>query len=141
MARWRATRSSCSPLRLGSTRCATPSNSPSAGRIEGRGAPGAIRDSARAISWNGERQPHFKAQRPDEVVSWIISLYPDKPGNFVPKSMLACTGEEIARAITVAKARNVFQTYLRGHPGHPQAVSNSAGLVAAISLVGAYKCN
>ena len=56
-----------------------------------------FRDSAWSISWNGERQPHFKAQRPDEVVSWIIGLFPDKPGNFVPKPMLECTGEEIAQ--------------------------------------------
>src|SRR5208337_1306168 len=56
-----------------------------------------FRDSAWSISWNGERQPHFKAQRPDEVVSWIIGLFPDKPGNFVQKPMLECTGEEIAQ--------------------------------------------
>lgn len=41
------------------------------------------------------------------------------------------------QAISVAEAREVFQTYLRGHP---QAISNSAGLVAAMSLVAAYKC-
>ena len=56
-----------------------------------------FRDSAWSISWNGERQPHFKTQRPDEVVSWIIGLFPDVPGNFVHKPMLECTGEEIAQ--------------------------------------------
>ena len=56
-----------------------------------------FRDSAWSISWNGERQPHFKTQRPDEVVSWIIGLFPDQPGNFVHKPMLACTGEEITQ--------------------------------------------
>ena len=56
-----------------------------------------FRNSGWSISWNGERQPHFKAQRPDEVVSWIIGLFPDKPGNFVQKPMLECTGEEIAQ--------------------------------------------
>ncbi len=56
-----------------------------------------FRDSAWSISWNGERQPHFKTQRPDEVVSWIIGLFPDQPGDFVHKPMLECTGEEIAQ--------------------------------------------
>ncbi|MGH6879036.1 MAG: Rap1a/Tai family immunity protein [Rhizomicrobium sp.] len=42
------------------------------------------------------------------------------------------------QAISVQEARSVFETYLRDHP---QVASNSAGLVAAMSLVAAHHCS
>jgi oleate hydratase len=40
-------------------------------------------------------QPHFIGQPEDVGVFWGYGLYVDKPGNFVPKPMSACTGREI----------------------------------------------
>jgi oleate hydratase len=56
-----------------------------------------VRDSSWLLSWNMERQPHFKAQPQNQLVGWMYGLFPDRPGNFVKKSMMECTGEEIAR--------------------------------------------
>jgi oleate hydratase len=40
-------------------------------------------------------QPHFINQPADVFVFWGYGLFPDQPGNFVPKKMSDCTGEEI----------------------------------------------
>ena len=41
------------------------------------------------------------------------------------------------RAIGFSEAREVFENYVRSHP---QSIANSAGLVAAMSLVVAHRC-
>ncbi len=56
-----------------------------------------VRDSAWLLSWNCERQPHFKAQPRNELAVWMYGLFPDRPGDFVKKPMKECTGEEIAQ--------------------------------------------
>jgi oleate hydratase len=40
-------------------------------------------------------QPHFANQPRDVQVFWGYSLFPDRIGNFVPKSMTECSGAEI----------------------------------------------
>lgn len=55
------------------------------------------KDSAWLMSWGVNRQPHFKAQQPDEVVVWVYGLFVDTPGDFVKKPMQECTGEEITQ--------------------------------------------
>ncbi|MEV0677376.1 oleate hydratase [Actinosynnema sp. NPDC050436] len=55
------------------------------------------KDSRWLMSWTVNRQPHFKLQKPTEIVVWVYSLFVDVPGDFVPKSMQECTGEEITR--------------------------------------------
>lgn len=55
------------------------------------------RDSAWLLSWTVNRQPHFKQQKPSEVVVWVYSLFVDVPGDFVKKPMSDCTGEEIVQ--------------------------------------------
>ena len=40
-------------------------------------------------------QPHFANQPKDISVCWGYGLFPDYPGNFVPKRMSDCTGQEI----------------------------------------------
>ncbi|MEU4805328.1 oleate hydratase [Actinosynnema sp. NPDC023587] len=55
------------------------------------------KDSAWLMSWTVNRQPHFKLQKPDEIVVWVYSLFVDRPGDHVPKTMQECTGEEITR--------------------------------------------
>ncbi len=56
-----------------------------------------FRDSGWVMSWNCERQPHFKAQPRDQIVVWISGQLDDRPGDFVKKPMRECTGEEITR--------------------------------------------
>ncbi|MFD4960792.1 oleate hydratase [Microbacterium sp. NPDC058389] len=55
------------------------------------------RDSSWLMSWTVNRQPHFKAQKPDEVVVWVYGLFVETPGDFVKKPMQECTGEEITQ--------------------------------------------
>ncbi|MFL0269211.1 oleate hydratase [Candidatus Clostridium radicumherbarum] len=52
-------------------------------------------DSNWLLSWTFNRQPQFHAQPKDQLVGWIYGLFSDKPGNFVKKTMLECTGKEI----------------------------------------------
>jgi oleate hydratase len=55
------------------------------------------KDSSWLLSWTVNRQPHFKAQPRDRVVSWVYGLFVDRPGDFVKKPMQDCTGEEITQ--------------------------------------------
>ncbi len=49
------------------------------------------------MSWTVNRQPHFKKQPKDQIVVWVYSLFVDRPGDYVKKSMQECTGEEITQ--------------------------------------------
>lgn len=53
------------------------------------------RDSSWLMSWTVNRQPHFKAQKPNEIVVWVYGLFVETPGDFIKKPMQDCTGEEI----------------------------------------------
>lgn len=55
------------------------------------------RDSSWLMSWTVNRQPHFKAQKPNEIVVWVYGLFVETPGDFVKKAMQDCTGEEIVQ--------------------------------------------
>jgi len=44
-------------------------------------------------------QPHFANQPADVQVFWGYSLFPDRIGNFVPKSMTECNGAEILQEL------------------------------------------
>ncbi|MBF6450968.1 oleate hydratase [Nocardia elegans] len=55
------------------------------------------RDSSWLLSWTVNRQPHFKHQPADQIVVWVYSLFADKPGDYVHKTMQECTGEEITQ--------------------------------------------
>lgn len=56
-----------------------------------------VKDSSWLCSWTVNRQPHFKQQPKDQVVSWFYSLFVDRPGDYVKKPMQDCTGEEITQ--------------------------------------------
>ena len=56
-----------------------------------------VKDSSWLLSWTVNRQPHFKRQPPDQIVVWLYSLFVDKPGDYVKKTMQECTGEEITQ--------------------------------------------
>src|SRR5258705_3181038 len=51
----------------------------------------AFRDSAWVMSWNCERQPHFKAQPRDQTVVLISAQLDGQPCDFVNKPMSQCT--------------------------------------------------
>jgi oleate hydratase len=55
------------------------------------------RDSKWLLSWTVNRQPHFKNQPKDQIVVWVYALFVDTPGDYVPKPMAQCTGEEITQ--------------------------------------------
>ncbi len=52
-------------------------------------------DSAWLMSFTINRQPHFPDQPDDVIVPWVYALLMDKPGDYVKKPMLECTGKEI----------------------------------------------
>ncbi|GAB2563429.1 oleate hydratase [Nocardia heshunensis] len=56
-----------------------------------------VKDSSWLLSWTVNRQPHFKQQPKDQIVVWVYSLFVDKPGDYVKKTMQECTGEEITQ--------------------------------------------
>ena len=59
------------------------------------GGPITARDSSWLMSWTVSRQPHFKEQKPNELVAWVYGLFSDREGDYVKKTMSECTGEEI----------------------------------------------
>lgn len=59
------------------------------------GGPITAKDSSWLMSWTVSRQPHFKEQKPDEIVAWVYGLFSDEPGDYVKKTMKECTGMEI----------------------------------------------
>lgn len=63
--------------------------------IPGSGALMTFKDSNWLMSIVVAAQPHFKNQPIDTTIFWGYSLYTDKIGNFVNKSMRDCTGEEM----------------------------------------------
>lgn len=54
-----------------------------------------VKDSSWLLSYTFNRQPHFKEQKPNELVGWIYGLFTDVPGDFIKKPMKECTGIEI----------------------------------------------
>ncbi len=54
-----------------------------------------ITDSNWLMSFTCNRQPHFPDQPADVLVIWVYSLFMDKEGNHVKKTMPQCTGNEI----------------------------------------------
>ncbi len=54
-----------------------------------------ITDSNWLMSFTCNRQPHYPEQPDDVLVVWVYSLFMDKEGNYVEKTMPDCTGHEI----------------------------------------------
>lgn len=67
---------------------------PFSGKIVTGGIVTAV-DSNWLLSWTFNRQPQFRNQPKDQLVGWMYGLFSNKPGNFVKKTMLECTGKEI----------------------------------------------
>ncbi len=58
-----------------------------------------VKDSNWMLSFTTHRQPHFKAQNEEQVVTWIYGLYSNTPGNYIKKPIEACSGEEITQEL------------------------------------------
>ncbi|WP_297441473.1 oleate hydratase [Sulfurimonas sp.] len=65
------------------------------GNVHGTGGLVTMTDSNWLMSIVIARQPHFPNQPDDVKIFWGYSLYPDRKGNFVHKTMAGCSGEEI----------------------------------------------
>jgi oleate hydratase len=63
--------------------------------VPGSGALMTFKDSTWRMSIVVAHQPHFVNQPADQTIFWGYGLYPEKPGDFVKKPMLDCTGEEM----------------------------------------------
>ena len=69
------------------------------GNVPGTGGLVTFKDSNWLLSIVLAFQPHFANQPADVHVFWGYSLFPDRIGNFVPKSMTECNGAEIIQEI------------------------------------------
>ena len=58
-----------------------------------------ITDSNWMMSFTIHRQPHFKTHKENEMVVWIYGLYSDTKGNYVDKTIVEATGEEITQEL------------------------------------------
>ncbi|MEA5509420.1 oleate hydratase [Crocosphaera sp. UHCC 0190] len=69
------------------------------GNEPGTGGLVTFKDSNWLMSIVLAHQPHFANQPADIQVFWGYALFPDKVGNFVPKPMSDCNGEEILQEL------------------------------------------
>ena len=58
-----------------------------------------IKDSNWLLSVTVNRQPQFKDQPDDVIVSWAYALFTEKKGNFIEKKMSDCTGKELLQEL------------------------------------------
>lgn len=59
--------------------------------------PVTINDSNWWYGFSISRQPHFKAQKKNEVIVWVYGLYSHKPGNYIQKKITEATGIELCK--------------------------------------------
>ena len=67
---------------------------PHSGSIVSSG-PVTIKDSNWLYGFSISRQPHFRAQKPNEIVVWTYGLLSDTDGNYIKKKIADCTGAEL----------------------------------------------
>ena len=69
------------------------------GNEAGTGGLVTFKDSNWLMSVVLAHQPHFVGQPVDVQVFWGYALFPDRIGNYVPKAMADCNGEEILQEL------------------------------------------
>ncbi len=67
---------------------------PHSGSIVSSG-PVTIKDSNWLYGFSISRQPHFRKQKPNEIIVWTYGLLSDTDGNYVKKKITECTGAEL----------------------------------------------
>ncbi|WP_334328929.1 oleate hydratase [Companilactobacillus sp. HBUAS59699] len=86
--------------------------------------PVSIKDSNWLYGYSISRQPHFKAQKPNELVVWVYGLFSDKPGNFVNKKITECSGEELCEewlyhiGVPTDKIKDIAENHASTIPAH-----------------------
>ncbi|UCE32549.1 MAG: oleate hydratase [Burkholderiales bacterium] len=65
------------------------------GRPAGRGGLVTVKDSPWLLTFHLYHPPAYAGQPESQFVSWGYGLFADRPGRFVPKPMLDCSGREI----------------------------------------------
>jgi oleate hydratase len=65
------------------------------GSTSGRGGLVTLKDSNWVLSLSIFHQPEVVGQPPGTSLWWGYGLHPERVGNYVPKSMIACSGTEI----------------------------------------------
>ena len=120
------------------------------GNEAGTGGLVTFKDSRWLMSIVLAHQPHFINQPADVQVFWGYSLFPDRIGDFVPKSMADCNGTEILQELcghlrfdleTIATAncipcRMPYITSMfmpRGHGDRPLPVPHDTKNIAFVS--------
>lgn len=56
-----------------------------------------ITDSSWLYGFSISRQPHFAQQPSNETVVWLYGLFSDRPGDYVKKTIVECTGSELCQ--------------------------------------------
>jgi len=54
-----------------------------------------VKESKWLLSFTFNRQPHFKAQKKNQLVGWVYALNNYVPGDYIKKPITECTGIEI----------------------------------------------
>ncbi len=67
---------------------------PHSGSIVSSG-PVTIKDSNWLYGFSISRQPHFRSQKPNEIIVWTYGLLSDTEGNYIKKKITECTGAEL----------------------------------------------
>lgn len=67
---------------------------PHSGSIVSSG-PVTIKDSNWLYGFSISRQPHFRSQKPNEIIVWTYGLLSDTEGNYIKKKIADCTGAEL----------------------------------------------
>lgn len=67
---------------------------PHSGSIVSSG-PVTIKDSNWLYGFSISRQPHFRSQKPNEIIVWTYGLLSDTDGNYIKKKITECTGAEL----------------------------------------------
>lgn len=67
---------------------------PHSGTIVSSG-PVTIKDSNWLYGFSISRQPHFRAQKKNQLIVWTYGLFSDRPGNYIKKNITECTGAEL----------------------------------------------
>lgn len=61
--------------------------------------PVTIKDSNWWYGFSISRQPHFKAQKKNEIIVWVYGLYSDQTGNYINKKITQATGTELCEEL------------------------------------------
>ena len=101
---------------------------PHSGSIVSSG-PVTIKDSNWLYGFSISRQPHFRSQKPNEIIVWTYGLLSDTIGNYVKKKITECTGAELCAewlyhiGVPTAEIEDIAHTGANTVPCHMPYIS------------------